>query len=643
MKKMRRSNEMVADYPRNARSPRRTQRMIRLAAAAALLLFLPGLVLPAAAGPAAAGPAAARANDRGGEKRQLINEQNGNLTIRDGGHVRVDMDMGDVHILTGAGGGVIYRLRVEGSASEAARANGKSPFVLSAQSISDGVTLSGRMISEHHSGRLWVSLEVTLPKNSPLDANTQGGNVEVANLDARLRVDTGGGNVTVGRVGGDARLESGGGHITVQDVSGELTASTGGGHILAGRIHGDATLRTGGGHIRVAAVDGAARLDTGGGNIFLQQAGARLTVTTGGGRIVVGEAPGGMQARTGGGGIRILRVAGPTELETGAGAIFLSRVQGSVHASTGSGVITAWLAAPVIAGQSSQGKAAPGKGTVNPKASVRPVETGSDLESGNGDIVVYLPRDLGVNIEALLENSDSYRIDVDPPLALKVVSGLPGHGGALRAEGTINGGGPRVRLKAESGNIRLRVADAPEPPLPFDPAKFDSDLDKSFSQLEKMLEDESQSIDRYCDTQQRKYEMELQMKRHSEDLERHAKEMAEHGREMQQQMDDWRKKTEGTWTDRTVVSADVLKQKLVHKVEPVYPDRARRQQLEGTVRLRVAVDAEGKVEDVKVLSGSSLFSQAAADAVRQWHYEPIVVEGKAVPVVSEVTVVFRLP
>jgi outer membrane biosynthesis protein TonB len=44
-----------------------------------------------------------------------------------------------------------------------------------------------------------------------------------------------------------------------------------------------------------------------------------------------------------------------------------------------------------------------------------------------------------------------------------------------------------------------------------------------------------------------------------------------------------------------------------------------------------------------VLSGSALFAQAAMEAVRQYHYEPMLVEGKAVPVASEVTVTFRLP
>ena len=601
----------------------------RLAATAAALFLLGAWGLPAAAG---------EHNDRAGGKRQLLDEKNGTLTIVDGGRVRVELEMGDVHILTGASGAVSYHLRVEGSSGEPVAAGGRSPFTLSAQNSSDGVTLSGRTLSERHIGRLWVSLEVTLPKSSPVEVNTQGGNVDVASLDARVRVETAGGDVTVGRVNGEARLDSGGGHITVQDVTGELTASTGGGHITAGRIHGDAVLRSGGGHIRVAAVDGAAHLETGGGNIFLQKAGARLVVSTGGGRIVVGDAPAGMQANTGGGGIRILRVLGPTELETGAGAIFLSGVQGSVRASTASGAITAWLAAPAPAGG-----AAPGKGASSPKIASRPGDQGSEFQSGNGDIVVYLPRNLAVNIEATLENADNYRIDADPELALKVISGTLGSGGALRAEAALNGGGPHMRLKAEEGNIRLRVVDRPELPLPFDEAKFEADLEKSFSSLKQMLDEQSQSIDRYCDLQQRKYEMDFEMKRHSEEMENHSREMTEQTREMRREMKESRKKMEDAWSEREVVSSDDQNQKLVHRVEPVYPERAKRQQLEGTVRLRVAVDAEGKVENVKVLSGSSLFAQAAAAAVRQWRYEPMLVEGKAVAVVSEVTVTFRLP
>lgn len=57
---------------------------------------------------------------------------------------------------------------------------------------------------------------------------------------------------------------------------------------------------------------------------------------------------------------------------------------------------------------------------------------------------------------------------------------------------------------------------------------------------------------------------------------------------------------------------------------PTYPRAARRQHHEGTVRLRVSVDAAGGVDDVEVIasSGSKLLDDAAQEAVRHWRFEP---------------------
>jgi TonB family protein len=62
---------------------------------------------------------------------------------------------------------------------------------------------------------------------------------------------------------------------------------------------------------------------------------------------------------------------------------------------------------------------------------------------------------------------------------------------------------------------------------------------------------------------------------------------------------------------------------LVTRVEPVYPDVARRAGIEGTVELEVSIDAKGKVTEVEVVRGLPLgLSDAAADAVRKWKYQP---------------------
>jgi TonB family protein len=60
------------------------------------------------------------------------------------------------------------------------------------------------------------------------------------------------------------------------------------------------------------------------------------------------------------------------------------------------------------------------------------------------------------------------------------------------------------------------------------------------------------------------------------------------------------------------------------------------------VILGVKTDEKGAVRDLIVLRSIPLLDQAAMDAVRQWSYEPKVIDGKAVPVVFTVTVRFEL-
>jgi protein TonB len=62
---------------------------------------------------------------------------------------------------------------------------------------------------------------------------------------------------------------------------------------------------------------------------------------------------------------------------------------------------------------------------------------------------------------------------------------------------------------------------------------------------------------------------------------------------------------------------------VVSRVEPVYPELARRAGVEGTVELEVSIDASGAVTDVEVVRGLPLgLSEAAADAVHRWKYRP---------------------
>lgn len=82
--------------------------------------------------------------------------------------------------------------------------------------------------------------------------------------------------------------------------------------------------------------------------------------------------------------------------------------------------------------------------------------------------------------------------------------------------------------------------------------------------------------------------------------------------------------------------------RLSSSVEPQYPKDALRQHLAGAVRLHVVIGRSGTVEKVESTDGPALLAEAAARAVRQWHFEPTLLSGQAIETEENVTVVFRI-
>jgi len=62
--------------------------------------------------------------------------------------------------------------------------------------------------------------------------------------------------------------------------------------------------------------------------------------------------------------------------------------------------------------------------------------------------------------------------------------------------------------------------------------------------------------------------------------------------------------------------------KIKNRVEPQYPDLAKRNNISGSARLELTVEPDGKVKNVRVLGGNPVLVQAAVVAVSKWKYEP---------------------
>ena len=78
----------------------------------------------------------------------------------------------------------------------------------------------------------------------------------------------------------------------------------------------------------------------------------------------------------------------------------------------------------------------------------------------------------------------------------------------------------------------------------------------------------------------------------------------------------------------------------IKEVAPVYPAIAQSARVQGDVVIEMTIDDEGKVADARVVKSVPLLDQAALDAVKQWEYQPSLLNGVPTPVITTVTVKF---
>ncbi|MGB8769019.1 MAG: TonB family protein, partial [Candidatus Korobacteraceae bacterium] len=90
------------------------------------------------------------------------------------------------------------------------------------------------------------------------------------------------------------------------------------------------------------------------------------------------------------------------------------------------------------------------------------------------------------------------------------------------------------------------------------------------------------------------------------------------------------------------VSSGVAQGLLIHQVSPKYPPQAQEARIQGTVVLQAVIGKDGTVQNVHVVSGHPMLTQAAMDAVRMWRYKPYTVNGEAVEADTQINVNFKL-
>lgn len=349
-------------------------------------------------------------------------------------NLRVKVDMGSVVVHGWQQSGINYVIHTnfKNSSEQDARRQFEQ-YKISAYVKGDTAWVVGDWQGGHHPRHFSGEFNINVPREIALvKVETEGGNVETTGITGRLEAESGGGSMRLDDIGGGVSAETGGGSIEVGTVSGDLSLQTGGGTISIHHANGHVVAETGGGGIRIDSGAQSANVQTGGGSIEVRQCAGKVIVSTGGGSVDLSD------------------VGGPASIETGGGSIRLTSAKGHVHAETGGGGIEL-LGVPSASAETGAGG-----------ITVKLVNTGgerhdSDLETAAGDITVYIASDVAINVRASVDMGNGHRITSDFP-EIRVSSEGDQWSKSLTADGSLNGGGPLLKVHTSSGDICIKKA-----------------------------------------------------------------------------------------------------------------------------------------------------------------------------------------
>jgi len=349
-------------------------------------------------------------------------------------NLRVKVDMGSVRVAGGSPQGITYTIRNHSYSSSETKAHREfDSYKISAYVRGDTAWIVG----DWEGGR---------PRRFSGDFV-----INVPREMDEVKIETDGGNVETTAIAGRVDMESGGGTIRLDDIGGEVNAETGGGEIDVGNVASEVSLHTGGGSIKVRAAKGKIVAESGGGSVRIISGGQDAELETGGGSIQVERCAGRVKATTGGGSIDLGDIGGPAEMETGGGSIRLSSAKGLVRANTGGGSIEL-SGVPAARAETGAG------GIVAKFVASSGERNDSELETSAGDITVYLAPNVNITVRASIEVANGHNIRSDFPEIRVTTEGGDYGPKTITADGSLNGGGPVLKVSTETGDIEFRRA-----------------------------------------------------------------------------------------------------------------------------------------------------------------------------------------
>lgn len=355
-------------------------------------------------------------------------------TLPAGRNMRIVADVGSVEIATG---GQAFRYIIRKRSYAWTQSEARRQFDLLrvvAGHEGDYSQLRVALTDVHRFTRLTADIILQLPRDlAVVKVDTAGGNIVVQNTSSRLELVTSGGGILVHDATNSVTARTVGGSINIENVGGDVTARNGGGPITIGNVRGRAEISGVGSNININSV-GSGSVDIDGGCISVNHSGGDLVVKTTGGSVTLGSIDGNVTAETGGGNIRLGSARGLVTATAANGNIELWKLSRGARAQSSTGAITAEFLG--------------GRGAFND----------SLLRTTSGDVRVYLNNKVAATVHASSAMASGMGIQTDFK-ELRIVSEGSAFGPnsprSMFAEGTLNGGGPQLKVLTTVGQIEF--------------------------------------------------------------------------------------------------------------------------------------------------------------------------------------------
>jgi hypothetical protein len=305
---------------------------------------------------------------------------------------------------------------------------------------------------DHH------KLDIMLPKQFDVKINLLKGDITLSGVNGDIQINSTDGDIVLRQMNGNFNIQTASGDLAFYSIDGNLKASSAGGDVELQQIAARTEIRTAGGDIELNDAENDVSLITAGGDVQISNCKKSVVAETRGGDIEVENVTGSVQLVTSGGDIEMINIDGKVNATTRGGEITGVNLSAQIEVETMGGEI-------ILKGVEAGARAKTFGGDIHFEMTLKDFNKphAIDLETMGGTIVAELPAKIPAYIHAEIrfdrQKSLFKRFDIYSVFPLTKSPPDENEDQKLISTGEINGGGDKITLKANGGDIYIKKTD----------------------------------------------------------------------------------------------------------------------------------------------------------------------------------------